>query len=217
MATVTRTVTFSSGDVLTAANLNAEFNNLLNALALVNADISSGANITASKLDTTVVETDTTQTISGVKTFSAAPVMNIGLSTNVRARAKRTTGQTISNATSTKIQFNTEDYDPGSNYDNATNYRFTASLAGYYLMSANVTFTGNNTGLRQIAIAVNGTNVAEIDTGPGQAFVIQGGGNLSNIHYLALNDYIEVFVYQNSGGNLDTAQPTFLSVHLLSV
>lgn len=37
---------------------------------IVNADINAGANITASKLDATVVETNTSQTISGSKTFS---------------------------------------------------------------------------------------------------------------------------------------------------
>ena len=75
-ATTTRTKTWASGDVLTAADLNAEFNGLLGALALVNADIGSGANITASKLDSTVVETDTTQTITGVKTFTGTPKMD---------------------------------------------------------------------------------------------------------------------------------------------
>ena len=33
--------------------------------------------------------------------------------------------QTISDDTTTKIQFNTEVYDDGSGYDNSTNYRFT--------------------------------------------------------------------------------------------
>ena len=75
MATVTRTVQWNSGDTLTASALNGEFNNLLNALAIVNADISGSAAIAASKLDSTVVETDTTQTITGVKTMTK-PIFN---------------------------------------------------------------------------------------------------------------------------------------------
>lgn len=39
---------------------------------IVNADIAAAADITASKLDSTVVETDTDQTISGDKTFSGS-------------------------------------------------------------------------------------------------------------------------------------------------
>ncbi len=50
MATVTRTTTWSSGQALTAAALNSEFDNLLGALALVNADISAAAGIAESKI-----------------------------------------------------------------------------------------------------------------------------------------------------------------------
>ena len=45
-------------------------------------------------------------------------------------------GQTISNATHTKIQYNTEEWDTNNNYDNATNYRFTPTVAGYYQINA---------------------------------------------------------------------------------
>ena len=65
MATVTRTKTWVTGDTLTAADLNAEFNNLLNALALVNNDISASAGITFSKLDSaTVAGVTATQTLT---------------------------------------------------------------------------------------------------------------------------------------------------------
>lgn len=50
MATVTRTHVFSDGDTLTASQLNTEFNNLLNAPAIMNADIASNAAIASSKL-----------------------------------------------------------------------------------------------------------------------------------------------------------------------
>lgn len=50
MAVSTRTKTWNSGDVLTAADLNAEFDHLMDALALTNSDIASGAGIVYSKL-----------------------------------------------------------------------------------------------------------------------------------------------------------------------
>lgn len=48
--TVTRTTTFIDNTVLMAAQLNNEFNNLANAPAIVNADISGSAAIAGSKL-----------------------------------------------------------------------------------------------------------------------------------------------------------------------
>ena len=52
MATITRTTTWSDGQTLTAAALNGEFNNALNAIAIVNADISGSAAIAISKITT---------------------------------------------------------------------------------------------------------------------------------------------------------------------
>jgi len=42
--------------------------------------------------------------------------------------------QTLSDATTTKIQISTELFDTNSNYDNATNYRFTPTTAGKYFV-----------------------------------------------------------------------------------
>lgn len=65
MATITRTTTFVDGNTLTASQLNNEFNNALNALAIVNADISGSASIVFSKLDsTTVAGVTATQTLT---------------------------------------------------------------------------------------------------------------------------------------------------------
>lgn len=50
MANVTRTTIWSDNQVLTAAALNGEFNNLLNSPNIVNADISAGAAIAPSKI-----------------------------------------------------------------------------------------------------------------------------------------------------------------------
>ena len=47
-------------------------------------------------------------------------------------QAYRSSTQTISGSTWTKVQFNTEIYDTDSDYDNSTNYRFTPTVAGKY-------------------------------------------------------------------------------------
>lgn len=65
MATATITKTWVSGDTLTASDLNAQFTNLLNATAIVNADISGSAGIVFSKLDSvTVAGVTATQTLT---------------------------------------------------------------------------------------------------------------------------------------------------------
>ena len=47
--------------------------------------------------------------------------------------------QSVSNATETKAQFNTEIYDTDNCYDNSTNYRFTPTTAGKYFVYATLT------------------------------------------------------------------------------
>ena len=72
MATVTRTTTWSDNQNLTATALNNEFNNLLNALALTNADISGSAAISYSKLSLTgsIVNAD----ISGAAAIATSKI-----------------------------------------------------------------------------------------------------------------------------------------------
>jgi hypothetical protein len=43
-------------------------------------------------------------------------------------------GQTLSDGAETKLQINSEVYDSDSDYDNSTNYRFTPSIAGKYMV-----------------------------------------------------------------------------------
>jgi|688.fasta_scaffold651137_3 hypothetical protein len=45
------------------------------------------------------------------------------------------TSQSISSSTWTKIQFATEQFDTNNNFDSTTNYRFTPTVAGYYLIT----------------------------------------------------------------------------------
>ena len=51
-------------------------------------------------------------------------------------RATRGTAQSIPTGAQTKIQYDTEEYDIQGEYDNVTNFRFTATKAGIYAISA---------------------------------------------------------------------------------
>lgn len=94
MATTTRNTTWISGQVLTAAALNAEFNGLLGALALTNSDISASAAIATSKINTTfpsgtIVGNTDTQTLTN-KTLTSPTITGATI-----------TGSTLTTATLT--------------------------------------------------------------------------------------------------------------------
>ena len=70
---------------------------------------------------------------SGVVTFNSTPNLSTGAMTNAPAFfAKMSANQDISDATDTKVAFDTEIYDTDSKYDHSTNYRFTPNVAGKY-------------------------------------------------------------------------------------
>ncbi len=71
MATITRTTVWADNQILTASTLNGEFNNALNALALVNADVSGSAAIAASKISGTAA------TLAGPNTYTGANIQTI--------------------------------------------------------------------------------------------------------------------------------------------
>jgi hypothetical protein len=64
--------------------------------------------------------------------------------------------QNITNATWTKVNINTEEFDTNNNFDSTTNYRFTPTVAGYYQVNAALHFQNNITGQCICAIYKNG-------------------------------------------------------------
>lgn len=109
--------------------------------------------------------------------------------------------QTVATATFTKIAYNTEEFDTNSNYDNATNYRFTPTVAGYYQISANIFAPSTALGLLGITIYKNGTRHRD---GSFFAFSsVSPEACVSALVYLnGSTDYVEIYGYQTSGGNL---------------
>jgi len=111
--------------------------------------------------------------------------------------------QTISTATFTKVQCNTEIADTNSNYDHSTNYRFTPTVAGYYQITAAVGWTtapANADGF--ISLYKNGSIYRYISnrTTPTSSNRFLAGTCLMYMN--GTTDYVELYVYQNTGGNL---------------
>lgn len=121
----------------------------------------------------------------------------------------------------TKAILANEDYDTGSNFDSATNNRFTAPVNGFYHFSALATVgsAGLSTGFAEAAIYKNGSAVMDglRITGSGSSTIIPRipiSGDLQ----LSAGDYIELWALCSEGGRSIAAGSalTYLSGHFIS-
>ncbi len=101
----------------------------------------------------------------------------------------------ISSATWTKVPVNVEEFDTNSNYDNATNYRFTPTIAGYYQINGQA--RGNGTISRILsAIRKNGSEYKlGSDLSSGERSVVS-----SLIYMNGSTDYVELYIYVVGSG-----------------
>ena len=108
--------------------------------------------------------------------------------------AYRSANQSVSINTYTKCQFNTEEFDTASAYDNATNYRFTPLVAGYYQVNSSIYMSGSAyAAYNKIAIYKNGTIYKENQNGASSA-IFDSAIQVNSIVYLnGSTDYIEIY------------------------
>lgn len=118
-------------------------------------------------------------------------------------RAIRTTNQSIATATSTAISFDSESFDTAAMHDTSVNTsRVTFTIAGIYQVSGTVMFASNATNSRDVWLQLNGTTrIAEAATTANSTDV--WACSLSTLVKVAANEYVELLVFQTSGGNLN--------------
>lgn len=114
-------------------------------------------------------------------------------------RARRTSAQSLGASTFVKINFNTEDYDTNNNYDNATNYRYTVPVTGYYQINARISVGSNLQVL--LALYLNGSIYQRGSHALGNG---QYGANYSDLVKLTAGDYIEIYGFSSNSGALET-------------
>lgn len=126
-----------------------------------------------------------------------------GASTFVGCKVYYTTTASINNTTDTKLAFDTEIFDTDAFHDNASNNsRITipSGKAGYYALGAQISWDTNTSGQRNMRFMLNGSTDIR---GAHQQVPPNSTGLIYEIHAIAslsVADYVEVNVWQNSGG-----------------
>lgn len=109
--------------------------------------------------------------------------------------------QTTSASTWTKVQLNTEQYDPESWFDNATNYRFLPTRAGKYA----ITVTGVGDAIQgSVLVAIYKNGVLRVQARHHSTTSIEHSVSLTDLVDLnGSTDYVEFYVQQTSAGSRD--------------
>ena len=114
--------------------------------------------------------------------FTAEPVFS----------AYQSSSQTLVSSTSTKINFQTKEFDTNSNYD-TTNMRFTPTVSGYYIITSMINLESSASSIL-LDIFKNGSAFKRI-TSQSSA----NGANGSALINLNGTDYVEIFAQLGTG------------------
>lgn len=119
--------------------------------------------------------------------------------------AQRSATQTLTRLTYTKLQCDTENWDTGSYYDNATNYRYQPTVAGKYTFTGTVAFLSLSSGNNAIAaLALNGSNIAfnaQILSASGSPYLQVS----ATIDMNGSTDYVELRAYHDNAVDRNAA------------
>jgi hypothetical protein len=166
----------TAGDLVTTESflVSSVLNAISNTAASVSSSNLTNGSITQAKLSTNVA--------GNGPAFSATIASNQSMTTN----------------TWTKCQCATEEFDTNSNYDNATNYRFTPTVSGYYQVNGGVAFSSSS-GNSQNAVAIykNGSSF-KVGTNiyPSGAPAASVGVVSALIYFNGSTDYVELYGLQ---------------------
>lgn len=149
------------------------------------------------------------QAYFGMHLLSRDGVLSLGSVTNPAAVAYKfnvylAADQSIGIGATTKITFNTEEFDTGSNFDSTTNYRFTVPVSGFYHFDL-CGRVGNGVGATGTSLLLLYKNGAEIRRGDATKGT---GDNLSDSKstinctlQLVAGDYLEAYWYNGDPGS----------------
>ena len=124
-------------------------------------------------------------------------------------RAVLSANHTIANNTDTALAFGAERFDQAHGasstmHDNATNVsRLTCLEAGIYQITGHAYWQNNVTGIRRLKIRLNGATFLCWVTNDALANDGDAPMTITTLYQLAVNDYVELIAFQNSGTSLN--------------
>jgi hypothetical protein len=101
--------------------------------------------------------------------------------------------QSISAGTWTKMQFNTEEWDIGSYYDNATNYRYQPLVAGYYHITGSAESNAVAQNYYLCSVYKNGSQYSYGSNYPASASAGPGAIVSTLVYLNGSTDYVELW------------------------
>jgi len=160
-----------------------------------------------SKIDTNAIADDavdnTKLDLASNYAFTGT-VTGAGESNTPSFKVSKSAVQSISSATWTKMQFNTESFDTASAFDNSTNYRFTvpSGQAGKYFFTLHGQIAQGTQDLNRLILAIrkNGSAVVELEEdGAYDEYTMSFQATL--IDDASVGDYYEGWIYQINSGS----------------
>ena len=151
------------------------------------------------------VSGDTINVPSGVTINNNGTQTGFGGANTPAFEAYLSTNQTFSDASYAKVNFNTEIYDTDSDYDNSSNYRFTPTTAGKYLVYSTIVMYSSALAYAALNFYKNGSLYKEcdleIDSGTEQRVVISSS---TVMDFNGSSDYVEIYGYLDSTAGTPT-------------
>jgi hypothetical protein len=119
--------------------------------------------------------------------------------------------QSVNTSSSTAITLDTEDIDSDAGHSGSGS-KYTAATAGWYLITAYISFAADATGLRQLEIRVNSAGItleSQPTVGAGAATHLS-----TSTHYFlnGTTDFVEMFAFHTKGSALNVASQCRLTV-----
>jgi len=145
---------------------------------------------------------DTSLQISQLNIEKLSGPSQIMASDTIAARYYTAAGQSISNASATIVDYGTKSFDNTGSVTTGAAWKFTAQSSGTFLVIGRNAFTSNITGERYFDLYKNGAIYCRLDARSAVTIGVPTHMSGSVEIKLIAGDYIDIRVYQSSGGAL---------------
>lgn len=121
-----------------------------------------------------------------------------------QARVYNNANLSITNNTVTAATFNSERWDSGDLHSTSSNTsRLAAPITGLYVIGGHVRFAANSSGRRDVFVRVNGSTQIAVSRNSAPHATDDTYLSVATAYRLTAGDYVELCVFQNSGGSLN--------------